>query len=270
MNQWIWHILLIFAMDTNQEIAFVLCVLVCAGARCGANEIMSLTSTPQLITECHKHATLSCNITSRDEPKFLQFQWMGPGHHRSVLCELDKRGAAVSHRGDVKCIYRDKQLFLILHHVKPVHEGRYLCKLRSDLGSKETHTDLQLQGCHGEFYYHRHGNNVTCHSRGAYPKVHIHWLAEDRNLTEFAVSNQDKQAEDGTYEAASTLLDEHHTLDAELNCSLWSPSTDKYLRSTRILPTTTLPQLRELSKGRRVRSFGILLTLLAAVTSLSL
>ncbi|XP_031419887.1 uncharacterized protein LOC116219901 [Clupea harengus] len=192
---------------------------------------------------------MSCKITSQDEPSISMFAWISPG--RATLCELDENGGVVVSDSAVSCTYRDKQLDLTIRHTKPIHEGRYICKLRSNLGGKHSYTQLKLQECHNQLHYHILDGNVTCGARGVYPEAHIHWFQGPQNLTHSSVSHPSIPAEDGTFEVASTLPHQHQSA---LNCSLWSPSTGRLLSSIQMSPPASPPQSRDTFS--RATSFG--------------
>ena len=82
------------------------------------------------------------------------FAWIGPGG--ATLCKLDERGGVVFNDSAVSCTYRDKQLDLTIRHTKPIHEGRYICKLRSNLGGKHSYTQLKLRGLYAAHAFERY------------------------------------------------------------------------------------------------------------------
>ncbi|XP_062391278.1 uncharacterized protein LOC134079110 isoform X2 [Sardina pilchardus] len=212
-------------METIQKCALLLWVLMFALAR-SENEIMTLRSTESVSPHCHGSISLSCNISSLDEPTIFLFAWYAPNGR--ALCEL-KNGNISTHNG-VNCVYKDQQLVLTIGHTKPTHEGKYLCKLHSNVGAKQSYSQLNIQECLHSLHVHSHDGNSTCHARGVYPEAHIHWFQGSNNLTDSSVAHPRVRSEDGTYEIASTLLHRPHSTP---NCSLWSPSSGRYLSSTR-------------------------------------
>ena len=98
---------------------------------------------------------MSCKITSQDEPSISKFAWTRSDG--TTLCELDENGGVVVVSDSaVSCTYRDKQLDLTIRHTKPIHEGRYICKLRSNLGGKHSYTQLKLQGLYAAHAFERY------------------------------------------------------------------------------------------------------------------
>ncbi|XP_041960727.1 uncharacterized protein LOC121719314 isoform X2 [Alosa sapidissima] len=225
-------------METIQKCTSLLWVFMFALARSEnvvITEIMTLRSTESVSPHCDQHTSLSCNITSQDEPTIFLFAWSAP--NKTALCEL-KDGHLSTHNG-VNCVFKGQQLVLTIHHTKPIHQGQYVCKLRSNLGIKSAFTHLKLQECHHSLHVHSRDGNSTCRARGVYPEAHIHWFQGSKNLTDSSVAHPSVRHEDGTYEIASTLLHRPHST---LNCSLWSPSSGRYLSSTRTREEMTPPE----------------------------
>ncbi|XP_063060667.1 uncharacterized protein LOC134453525 [Engraulis encrasicolus] len=236
-------------MDPLQCCLLVLCFFLVAIPRSVADvqhpPILDLKSTDLVSAGCHQHAAMVCNIDSQQEPSITYFAWISPDG--TELCKLDSHGDdVIIHHHDnaaVNCTYRDKELVLLLRHVKPAQQGAYHCKLRSSLGVKSDVTHLKLQECYHSLHPHSHGGNVTCRAHGVYPEgLRIHWFQGphgDQNITHLAVAQPSSQAADGTYEVASTLLQHHHhhpTATADLKCALWSPVSMRYLTETEIRP----------------------------------
>ncbi|KAL2087205.1 hypothetical protein ACEWY4_018264 [Coilia grayii] len=253
-------------MDTVQYSSLLLCVFLVAIARSDADalhHIMTLRSTALVSPHCHDHTTMICNIDSHQEPTVIYFAWINP--EGTVLCELDTHGRVINHNSRVNCTYRDKQLVLTIHDVIPLNEGKYHCKLRSSLGVKSAVTDLKLKECHHRLHHHTQGSNVTCWARGVYPEAHIHWFQGPQNLTHLSVAHPSSQADDGTYEVVSTLL--HHPTSA-FKCSLWSPTSVRYLTSTEMHPGATHAETWASSKANFLGAVGTIATLLAAALTL--
>lgn len=122
-------------------------------------------------------------------------------------------------------------------------------------------TFIYSSECHHRLHVHSHEGNMTCRSSGVYPEAHIHWFHGSRNLTQSSVAHPSIQAEDGTYEVASTLL---HSPKSTLNCSLWSPSSGRYLSSTASTRAQHPPEFRGISGANLVGSTGTTFALFAA------
>lgn len=245
-------------MEIVQTCASLLCVLTFALAR-SESELVTLISPGSVSSHCHEHTTMSCNIISKHDLSIRLFVWMGP--NGTTLCEVDKNEEINVTNAGVDCVFKPKQLVLTIRHTKPIHQGEYLCKLRSNVGTKHSTTKLHMQECHRRLHAHSREGNTTCRSRGVYPEAHIHWFHGSRNLTQSSVAHPSIQAEDGTYEIASTLL---HSPKSTLNCSLWSPSSGKYLSSTRAHPEMKPPQFSGISGANLVGATGTTFALFAA------
>ena len=72
-------------------------------------EIIKLRSPDSVTSQCHTHTTMSCKITSQDEPSISKFAWIGPGG--ATLCKLDERGGVVGLRAQALCLASPTPLF---------------------------------------------------------------------------------------------------------------------------------------------------------------
>lgn len=105
---------------------------------------MELQSTPEVKVGCGDNVTLTCDTISAQALDIKLFAWLGRNNslcdynnvnqnYPGVLCE--RTSERPNHR-----------LTLTLINVMPDHQGKYLCKLRSQMGVKQTITNVTVGG----------------------------------------------------------------------------------------------------------------------------
>lgn len=104
---------------------------------------MELQTIPEVVARCGHNVTLTCDITSHLSDIAL-FSWVKKGINKT-LCEYDSK-----HDPENLCESTadttTKKLTLTLINVMPVHQGTYLCKLRSRSGVNNKSSFVKVQG----------------------------------------------------------------------------------------------------------------------------
>lgn len=151
-------------------------------------------------------------------------------------------------------------LSMTLTNVMPHDEGKYLCKLRSNLGVGDTSTFLTVEGglfmyiassiclhtilymlffycllwlimitdCLDSLGHDTNESHAMCWFSGFYPDGTIHWFEGGVNLTDSA-ETQDVEEKNGRYKVSSVLRVEKENSSLLYNCSLWIPSARRYV-----------------------------------------
>lgn len=131
---------------TNTEQLFVILCCVSISARAGSQSV-TLQATSEVVASCGDNVTLTCNATSSHKLDVKYFAW----HREKNVCQHDgAQPDGAQPDPAVRCASREEAshhtLTLTLVNVMPVHEGRYLCKLRSNQGVGSASAVLTVQG----------------------------------------------------------------------------------------------------------------------------
>ncbi|XP_029594912.1 uncharacterized protein LOC115178038 isoform X2 [Salmo trutta] len=221
---------------TQQTVMLWLCV----ARTLTTAELVKLSTVDSVIVPCHQSVRLQCNISTSQEGLLIKhLAWVcQDGKH---LCDVNETGVTGTHPGStpsaMECSYTPQtQLTLTLLQVRPLDQGKYLCKLRSSHGVKEATTTVKLQECYREVQPSISDEGPTCTFTGVYPDGEVHWFQGANNVTGDSTINT-KQVEDGASLTITSSL-KRKTVSGEeaYNCSLWIPSTGSYLTSSLVVP----------------------------------
>ncbi|XP_022612657.1 uncharacterized protein LOC111230266 [Seriola dumerili] len=212
---------------TQHVFGWVSIIWFTSAVRIAGSQDVKLQTIPQVAAQCGKNVTLTCNASSSRHMDIQFFSWLanmknvcqyGNGQtDPGALCEST---ANTSHH----------TLTLTLINVMPVSKGKYLCKLRSNLGVKSASTSVTVHGCLEGSGFFTNESHAECWFTGVYPNGTIHWFQGEVNLTNSA-STQEEMDQHGRYKVLSELHVEKGHLNLSYKCSLWIPSDRKYLSS---------------------------------------
>eukprot|EP00063_Salmo_salar_P012063 XP_013986898.1 PREDICTED: uncharacterized protein LOC106564917 [Salmo salar] len=199
-------------------------------------ELVKLSTVDSLIVPCHQSVTLQCRISTFEEGlSIYHLAWVL--QDGKYLCDVNATGVMRTHPGNtpsaMECSYTPQtQLSLTLLQVQPLEQGKYLCKLRSNHGVKETTTTVKLQECYREAQPSISDEGPTCTFTEVYPDGEVHWFQGPNNVTGDP-KIKTKQVKDGKFLTITSSLN-RKTVSGEgaYNCSLWIPSTGAYLTSS--------------------------------------
>ncbi|XP_049925376.1 uncharacterized protein LOC126405615 [Epinephelus moara] len=190
------------------------------------SESVELQTISQIAAQCGNNVTLKCDAVSSHQLDIRSFEWLARdksvcqnGHgqpDRKVLCE----------RGD-------HSLTLTLLNVMPDDQGTYLCKLRSTSGSGSKNTVVTVQDCLGSVGSSINESYAECWFTEVYPDSTVHWFQGDVNLTDLAVTQEAVDNQQYNY-VSSKIVVQKGNLSQPYECSLWIPSTGKYLSNQQL------------------------------------
>ncbi|KAL1006039.1 hypothetical protein UPYG_G00067110 [Umbra pygmaea] len=126
---------------------------------------------------CNQSVTLHCNITYREGLSVKQLYWFREDKEIK-MCEVTESWDNNTHLNE-ECNYTpNTQLSLTLLQVQKYDEGKYICKLRSNRGVKESSTTVSLQGspCYNKAKYRNNDEGPTCVFTGVHPDGEVHWF----------------------------------------------------------------------------------------------
>lgn len=114
-------------------------------------ELVELSVTPDISATCGKQLSLDCSASSPQGGLIIRhMEW---SQNNRSLCHLDSGGGVTRHHGHTasgfSCTYANGRLSLTFHHVRPQESGRskpFMCKLRSNRGSLQKYSRVELQG----------------------------------------------------------------------------------------------------------------------------
>lgn len=104
---------------------------------------VTLEATPEVLATCGDNVTVTCNVNVTSPKLDIKlFSWIGGN---GDLCQRDsgQQDPAALCENTSENFLHTRSLTLI--NVMPVNEGRYICKLRSNLGVKSATTVLTVQ-----------------------------------------------------------------------------------------------------------------------------
>lgn len=104
---------------------------------------VALQTSPQVVAQCGKNVTLTCDATSSSKFSVVKFAWLTA---ESKLCQL-RDGKVES---DVLCESKTEtlkhSLMLTLTNITPADQGNYTCKVHSDIGAEHNTSVVTVQG----------------------------------------------------------------------------------------------------------------------------
>lgn len=104
---------------------------------------VELQTTPQVTARCGEDVTLTCEATIPRQSEIKFFAWLV---RSETVCEHEDGQPDPVGRCKSTTDNSYRRLTLTLNNVIPVNEGKYFCKLRSNLGVKFATTDVTVQG----------------------------------------------------------------------------------------------------------------------------
>nr|XP_046266291.1 uncharacterized protein LOC124070428 [Scatophagus argus]XP_046266300.1 uncharacterized protein LOC124070428 [Scatophagus argus] len=200
-----------------------------------------LNVSTNITAECGKQVTLNCNVTNYQNGLSVKLMaWSRNG----TLCNVDSEGKITTHSGhlqiDFHCEYKHGQLSLILHKVRPLDSGKYLCKLRSNKGAEHQYTTVKLQECSGTVQGDQTEDHHICTFSHVYPDGNVHWFHGSSNVIDNSRQKTTKQVDEGGWLTIRSSL-ARNTSDGPYNCSLMSTQSSRYIASTsfRVMPRSS-------------------------------
>lgn len=197
---------------------------------------MQLQVLPKVTAWCGENVTLLCNFSSLNQMNVQLIHFSLLADNKTEKCEYKHDQAD----RNVRCESTDKDsyqtLAMILTNIMPVSEGKYLCKVATNVGMLYNHTYVKVQGCSRSSKSSWNGSHAECSFSGVYPRGVVHWFSGDNNITDAAITQQDMD-QHGLYNILSTIRKE----EDKLNCSLWIPSLNKQLSSQEVASSVNQP-----------------------------
>ncbi|XP_041853299.1 uncharacterized protein LOC121647706 [Melanotaenia boesemani] len=197
------------------------------------SQSMQLQIRPQVTARCGENVTLMCNFSSLKQMDVQLIKLSLLADNKTEKCEYKNDQAD----GNVRCESTDKDsyqtLAMILTNIMPVSEGKYLCKVATNVGVLYNHTYVKVQDCSGSSDSFRNASHAVCSFSGIHPSGVVHWFWEDNNITNATITQQDR-GQHGLYNILSTIREEEDKLNYPYKCLLWIPSLNKYLSSQEV------------------------------------
>ncbi|XP_069381446.1 uncharacterized protein [Paralichthys olivaceus] len=221
-------------MRTQNALGWISIIWFTSVVSISVSQDVKLQVKHQVEATCGTNLTLTCEASSSRKLDIKLFSWVRTQNkcqygndqpEPGVLCESSTETG--HHR-----------LNLTLLNVMPANEGKYLCKLRSNLGVDDASTSVTVRGCINRIGFFINQTHAECWFTGVYPSGVVHWFQGDINLTDFARTWAEVDQQ-GLFKVMSDLNVDKGSMSLPYNCSLWIPSDGKYLKSQQ------LPSVRE-------------------------
>ncbi|XP_057673382.1 uncharacterized protein LOC130904556 [Corythoichthys intestinalis] len=184
---------------------------------------MDLKTTPDTEAHCGDNVTLTCNATSTMLLDVKSFHWIG---QNKTLC-----GTEVSHKYPAVVCSNEtwrshNHLNMKIVNIMLNHQGKYLCKFRSQVGVYERPTFVTVKDCFGNQDYTINESIAECWFYGGFSNGEIHWFKGADKLTD---TKSIKQIDDhnGRYNFTSILKSPEE--NQNYSCSLWIPELKEYV-----------------------------------------
>lgn len=171
---------------------------------------------------------------------------------KTKLCTVDNLGGLVQHNtaplGSFQCDYENGRLSVTFPHVRALNSGKYRCKLRSNHGTSNEYTTLELKECCGKVEGVFMSDGPSCTFHRVYPEGEVHWFHGSHNLSDGSVRHNTSQSVDNEgYLTIHSYL-KRQSSHVPYNCSLKSIRSGRYIASTLVK--------NELSRSGAVRNLG--------------
>ncbi|XP_019723887.1 uncharacterized protein LOC109514893 [Hippocampus comes] len=182
-----------------------------------------LNTTPEKVARCGDNVTLTCEASSYKLLDVKSFSWTG---QNKTLCDtMGNMDSAVGCQKETDGSLH--KLTLRLFNVMPNHQGKYLCKFRSQVGVNYSTSFITVQDCLGSQNYLVNESVASCWFHGVYSRGEIHWFKGDENLT--SLSSKEDFDQYGRYNILSSIKVQDSTGNQIYNCSLWITQLKKYV-----------------------------------------
>ncbi|XP_026179832.1 uncharacterized protein LOC113140253 [Mastacembelus armatus] len=180
------------------------------------SEGLELQATSIVVAECGKNVTLPCNISLSGNLDIKLFGWLG---ENTTVCQYEKSKPEIEDVCELMMESPNYRLSLTLTNVMPLNEGRYLCKLRSNMGVSSATTVVKVKGCLQSSHSSINETHAECRFKGVASNSTIQWYQGDVDLTVFA-STWKEEVQHGLYNVFSTINIEKGNPRQPYNCSL--------------------------------------------------
>ncbi|KAM4604080.1 uncharacterized protein ACJ7VT_018696 [Polymixia lowei] len=233
-------------MKMEFTLLHVLSMLTCVLTR----ELVTVGVVSNVTAQCGQQMTLHCNVSSLKGNLSVHYlAWLQNGN---PLCVVDNNGQVTNHSyntpSSFQCSYTQEQLTITFEEVQPMDSGDYLCKLRSRQGLGQRSTRVQLQECYRDVEDVVTPEGPNCTFRRVYPDGDVHWFRGSTKLAgDQLTTKTTKQVEAGGWVTISSSLGSTNMTEP-YNCSLWNPTSGRYIASRRV----KIPVYR--GEGRRSRN----------------
>ncbi|XP_061702443.1 uncharacterized protein LOC133514630 [Syngnathoides biaculeatus] len=184
-------------------------------------------TTPDVVARCGENVNLMCNATSDKSLDVKLFSWI---RRNKTLCDsgVKNNDSAVLCQNTTDEYHHN--LTLTLLNIMPIHQGKYLCKFRSQVGVKSSTTNIAVRDCLANQNYFINGSTAKCWFHGVYGPGEIHWFKGDERLMNLNSTNAERD-QYGRYNISSTIKAQRE--NQIYNCSLWI--LGKYVSSQEIV-----------------------------------
>ncbi|XP_072772059.1 uncharacterized protein [Nerophis lumbriciformis] len=113
-----------------------------------ATSLLKIKTPPDLEVPCGANVTLTCDVNSSEPLDSIKMSWISLALNRlTVSCQPDSKVLCENRRVGSEWEY---QLTHTLVNVTPTHQGKYLCKLHSNKGIRNSTTNISVQACPGD------------------------------------------------------------------------------------------------------------------------
>nr|XP_049600852.1 uncharacterized protein LOC125983537 [Syngnathus scovelli] len=186
-----------------------------------------METTPNKTAGCRDNVTLICEVNSA---KLLNvkdvklFSWNDP--NSISLCNTTVNTSMCRYETDGSF----HKLSVTIFDIMPIHEGKYLCKLHSKMGTKYSATFITVQGCLGSQDYFVNNSMATCKFNGVYSWGDIHWFEGDQELNSSLNGVVDEY---GRYDIMSAI--EVQSGNHTYYCKLWMYDLRRYVSTQKVV-----------------------------------
>lgn len=196
-------------------------------------ELLTLKVRPKISAECGKHVILDCEVSSSQHG--LSIKHMEWYQSSTSFCAINSEEVVITNpehaANGINCTYQQGKLSLIIKNINPMNSGdskTFGCKLRSNKGTREESTTVELQENCGQVIGVMNNAGPTCNFTHVYPDGEVHWFQGPRRL--HGHQTTERVDKEGWLVIHSSL--EQDSSESVYNCSLWSPKTNRYITST--------------------------------------
>lgn len=169
-----------------------------------ASEAVELHTDPGVRGICGDKVILTCKASSPRQFDIKSFLWMSGN---DTLCKYE--GGHL--QNNTPCEYSPQNtLTLTFNDLKRVHEGPYLCKIRTNAGVNESVTSVHILSCFGSFTYFMNSTHATCVFKDVYHIIYMPWFHGDTEIkpisSEFEHDQNSRESIWGTIEVDTRNL----------------------------------------------------------------
>ncbi|MEQ2222482.1 hypothetical protein ILYODFUR_026832, partial [Ilyodon furcidens] len=192
-------------------------------------ECKTLDTKPKVFSDCGKNVTLTCNASTSvvQDSKLMKFEWQ---FKNTTVCQYEQKNFT----GKIQCESANTtsglSLTLTIRNITPTDEGVYHCKLHLSREAANGQSHIKVEDCLGSTHKSLDNGTASCTFDSVYPSGVVHWYQGDSNITN-ASKTHEKQDKDGFYRVKSEVPVKIENHSQTYNCSLWMPSTNRYIFS---------------------------------------